>query len=151
MNNATLTLTTMLLALVAITHNLQSETYKYDTAGRLISVQYDNGMETIYTYDKNGNMIKSTTDVINSIEEKTITRPLSVSPLPATDMVSISGLSCGNLFVNIVSDLGVNVLSKSINATEGSTVLSIQDLEAGVYTATFSSQLGTQIARIVVL
>jgi YD repeat-containing protein len=34
--------------------------YKYDGAGRLISVQYDNGVTVKYTYDQMGNRLTET-------------------------------------------------------------------------------------------
>ncbi|HEM8710283.1 RHS repeat domain-containing protein [Acinetobacter baumannii] len=37
-----------------------SATYKYDSSGKLISIQYDDGSEITYSYDNQGNMTTST-------------------------------------------------------------------------------------------
>jgi len=47
------------LAVSSTTLYAASATYKYDNAGKLIEIEYDDGTKITYLYDKQGNMITS--------------------------------------------------------------------------------------------
>jgi len=49
--------TALLLCAVALTLAADTVNYKYDDAGRLISVSYANGTVIAYTYDPAGNLL----------------------------------------------------------------------------------------------
>ncbi|QHH96409.1 RHS repeat domain-containing protein [Acinetobacter dispersus] len=42
-----------------------SATYKYDTSGKLIAIEYDDGTKITYLYDNQGNMISSTSTKVD--------------------------------------------------------------------------------------
>ncbi|MCX6623425.1 MAG: RHS repeat protein [Acidobacteria bacterium] len=48
----------LLLPLLAATLLAAAVKYDYDSAGRLIRVDYGDGRTITYTYDKNGNLLK---------------------------------------------------------------------------------------------
>jgi len=81
---------TIIMALLLAVASAQAVTYEYDAAGRLVKVVYDNGMETRYTYDLNGNMIGRKTDAVNTVDEEGAPAKASVSPQPSSEMASIT-------------------------------------------------------------
>lgn len=46
-----------------------SATYKYDTSGKLVTVEYDDGTKITYTYDNQGNIITSTSTKIINVQD----------------------------------------------------------------------------------
>lgn len=55
----------IVIALAASLRLAGAETYQYDAAGRLLSVEYDSGEKLSYTYDAGGNLI------VRSVEDAT--------------------------------------------------------------------------------
>jgi endo-1,4-beta-xylanase len=58
---------------------------------------------------------------------------ITVSPIPAKDMVNISGLSAGNVDVSILSLLGSTVKKVKLVATQENLNVDVRDLQSGIY------------------
>jgi YD repeat-containing protein len=86
----------MLLALIfAILAAASATTYSYDAAGRLIGVNYGNGIVITYSYDKAGNLLNRSVSLSCDVTQagttnvadvqSVINQALGVSP-PANDL-----------------------------------------------------------------
>lgn len=145
------TLLTILIALSLYAVSADAETYRYDDAGRLVSVRYDSGLETTYTYDNNGNLTKSVTAVANSVASDTRPGPIRVAPIPATSHVTITGIPNGTARVTVVSMLGTTLQSSSVQIVDGSTDLDVRDLTTGVYVISFAYSNNIITTTVVIL
>jgi YD repeat-containing protein len=83
------TIIIILVAAVVGVATLHADNYVYDAAGRLVRVVHDNGMETIYTFDKNGNLTAKKTDLLNSVNDDATSVKVSASPQPSREWVTI--------------------------------------------------------------
>ena len=110
-------------------------TYQYDDAGRLIKVIYDNGMESRYTYDDNGNLVARSTDVINSVDEEALPLATSISPNPTADRLTISVEDADDrpIEITIVALTGETVLSTQRFLRAGECSVDVQHLATGTY------------------
>lgn len=60
------------ICITTLSHS-DSATYKYDTSGKLTTIEYDDGTKITYTYDDQGNLVES---------KSTKTDPTELSWLP---------------------------------------------------------------------
>lgn len=60
------------ICITTLSHS-DSATYKYDTFGKLVTIEYDDGTKITYTYDNQGNLTES---------KSTKTDPTELSWLP---------------------------------------------------------------------
>ncbi len=128
--------TLIILCLLITASASKAQTYEYDAAGRLIIARYANGLETRYTYDKNGNIVKSATDVISSVDgNDTKPQTLKVSPQPSANEITLEGLDDAPVVVTLSATNGEEVLRQTATAMAGKAVINIQHLVPGVYAA----------------
>lgn len=145
------TVLTILTALSLYVVGANAETYRYDDAGRLVSVRYDNGLETTYSYDNNGNLIKSATAVANTVTSDAQLRQISVSPNPASTHVTITGLPDGQARVSVASMLGTTLQSSLVQIVDGSAGLDVRNLTTGVYAISFTISKHIITTTVVIL
>ena len=125
------------IAMIATALCVNAQQYSYDAAGRLTKVIYSNGLETRYTYDKNGNIVAIKTDVINSVEENAKqTLMLTATPNPATDNIVLRMEDRNNerVDINVVNSAGVVVLRMSRVVQNNECTIDVRALASGAYT-----------------
>ncbi|GEM_PF-4517854 len=79
-----------LLILLSLTADVYAESYRYDDAGRLIAVTYDDGSTITYRYDRNGNRL-----------QRQITAP-ATRPTSDTGSGGLFGLASGALELTLL-------------------------------------------------
>ena len=128
------TLTAIILSLIMF-QGASALEYEYDAAGRLTKVMYDNGTETRFTYDLNGNMIQKVTDVTSSVSETVIDETVRLYPQPAADRITIEIENVGSERVELsVYDInGALVLKADRYIQNGTCSLDVRHLSNGVY------------------
>lgn len=121
------------VGLAAITAS--ATTYQYDDAGRLIKVVYDNGMESRYTYDDNGNLLSRSTDVINSVDENGRQVKTTVSPNPTSNEISVTVHTEDELPIEIrlITITGEVALTTQRYLQAGKCSVDVQHLATGAY------------------
>jgi len=132
----TIVIIAFILAFIAASLSLAAQQYSYDAAGRLTKVIYSNGLETRYTYDKNGNITNAKTDIINGVDEGTTqTLSLTASPNPANERVvlGMKDLEGERADINVVSSSGEVVLRVSRVIQNGECTIDTRALASGVY------------------
>lgn len=142
-------LLTILTAVLLGTAVINAETYIYDDAGRLVAVRYENSMETRYTYDKNGNITRIKTDVVNSVTEAETLGRLSVMPVPATNKLVLRNLPAGTVNVSLVSVTGEVVLTKKYGNVGKTITVDIENIPSGVYAVRAANGTAIYVATMV--
>lgn len=126
-----------LFSIVMVALDANAQQYVYDAAGRLTIVRYANGLETRYTYDKNGNILKAKTDVINSVADADLNK-ISVAVMPnptaSTLTVSIDAANGERIEVMAVSSLGEVVLRANLTVENRLCRVDVNKLASGAYT-----------------
>ncbi len=126
---------TFIITLFVCATSAVAQTFHYDAAGRLVRAVYSNGTETRYTYDKNGNLLKAKTDVINSVsEESSQKQELQASPQPSSTVVRLTGVPSGSLNAHFIALNGEVVSEVQCVGQNGAIELDVRSLASGTYT-----------------
>ncbi|MCO6466381.1 MAG: T9SS type A sorting domain-containing protein [Bradyrhizobiaceae bacterium] len=139
------------ISIIVASTAMSAEVYKYDQAGRLVSVRYDNGLETTYTYDKNGNIIKVTTAEVNSVDDDVQYGGIQAFPTPALDKVTLRGLPDGIARVIVSSLHGTVVIDQQYTSSNALLTLDTQSLAPGVYAIKVSIEGKSFYTHVVVM
>ncbi|MGR3219984.1 MAG: hypothetical protein ACUZ8H_09235 [Candidatus Anammoxibacter sp.] len=126
LNKTCFTLFLVMLALWGMSYStVSAESYKYDSAGRLIRVDYENGKSIAYTYDKNGSLLKK-----ESGDSGDVILPQTLAEITAIPEMLKSSFLAKPVTVTALDQNGDSMAGVTINAAASEGRVSVRPASA---------------------